>query len=132
MLQMLLCKCNDNQTQWDNNFVFLSKHHVDTGFRTTGNVELHTIVSSSVQKCMIDTKVAYKSCRQNFHRVYPALLPSWDSVIVLCFVVRYFVSILVLQSSRLGRERAGCFAFWSSWCLVIAIWLFLKMQQVCL
>ena len=32
------------------------------------------------------------------------LLPLWDSVIVLCFVVRYFVSILVLQSSRLGRE----------------------------
>ena len=27
------------------------------------------------------------------------LLPLWDSVIVLCFVVRYFVSILVLQSS---------------------------------
>ena len=33
-----------------------------------------------------------------------------DSVIVLCFVVRYFASILVLQSSRWGRERAGCFA----------------------
>ena len=32
------------------------------------------------------------------------LLPLWDSVIVLCFVVRYFVSILVLQ------ERACCFA----------------------
>ena len=28
----------------------------------------------------------------------------WDPVIVLCFVVRYFVSILVLQSSRLGGE----------------------------
>ena len=27
------------------------------------------------------------------------LLPLWESVIVLCFVVRYFVSILVLQSS---------------------------------
>ena len=27
------------------------------------------------------------------------LLPLWDSVIVLCVVVRYFVSILVLQSS---------------------------------
>ena len=27
------------------------------------------------------------------------LLPLWDSVIVLCFVVRYFVSILVLHSS---------------------------------
>ena len=32
------------------------------------------------------------------------LLTLWDSVIVLCFVLRYFVSILVLQSSRWGRE----------------------------
>ena len=32
------------------------------------------------------------------------LVPLLDSVIVLCFVVRYFVSILVLQSSRWGRE----------------------------
>ena len=27
------------------------------------------------------------------------LLPLWESVIVLCFVVRYFMSILALQSS---------------------------------
>ena len=27
------------------------------------------------------------------------LLPLWGSVIVLCLVVRYFMSILVLQSS---------------------------------
>ena len=27
------------------------------------------------------------------------LLPLWESVIVLCFVVRYLMSILVLQSS---------------------------------
>ena len=27
------------------------------------------------------------------------LLPLWESVIILCFVVRYFISILVLQSS---------------------------------
>ena len=30
--------------------------------------------------------------------------PLWDSGIVLCFVVLYFVSILVLQSSWWGRE----------------------------
>ena len=29
--------------------------------------------------------------------------------VVQCFVSRYFVSILVSQSSQLGRERAGCF-----------------------
>ena len=27
------------------------------------------------------------------------ILPLWESVIFLCFVVRYFMSILVLQSS---------------------------------
>ena len=32
------------------------------------------------------------------------LLRLWDSVIILCFVVHYFVSILVFQSSGLGRE----------------------------
>ena len=32
------------------------------------------------------------------------LLPLWESVIVLCFVVRYFMSILVLQSSWWGSE----------------------------
>ena len=32
------------------------------------------------------------------------LLQLWDSIFVLCFVVRYFVSILVLQSSWWGRK----------------------------
>ena len=32
------------------------------------------------------------------------ILPLWDSVIVLCFAMRYFMSILVLQSSLCGRE----------------------------
>ena len=35
-----------------------------------------------------------------------------DSVIVLCFVVRYFVSILVLQIARWGIENwLLCFVF---------------------
>ena len=33
-----------------------------------------------------------------------SLLPLWESVIVLCIVVRYFMSILVLQLSWWGRE----------------------------
>ena len=33
------------------------------------------------------------------------LHPLWNSVIILCFVVCYFVSILVLQSSWWGREN---------------------------
>ena len=32
------------------------------------------------------------------------LLPLWESVIVLCFVVRYFMYILLLQSSWEGGE----------------------------
>ena len=32
------------------------------------------------------------------------LLPLWEYVFVLCFAVRYFMSILVLQSSWWGRE----------------------------
>ena len=32
------------------------------------------------------------------------LLLLWEAVIVLCFGVRYFMSILVLQSSWCGRE----------------------------
>ena len=33
-----------------------------------------------------------------------SILSLWESVTVLCFVVRYFLSILVLQSSWWGRE----------------------------
>ena len=36
------------------------------------------------------------------------MLPLWDSVVILCFVVRYFVSILILLD---GEERPGCFAW---------------------
>ena len=35
---------------------------------------------------------------------YWLLLPLWDSVIILCIVMRCFMSILVLQSSWWGRE----------------------------
>ena len=34
----------------------------------------------------------------------------WDSVIVICFVVRYFVSILGCNHLD-GEENAGCFAY---------------------
>ena len=36
------------------------------------------------------------------------IFPLWNSVIVLCFVVRYFVSILFCKHLD-GEERAGCF-----------------------
>ena len=42
--------------------------------------------------------------------------PLWGSVVVLCFVVRFFVSALVLQLSWWVMEWAGCFAWFV--CLV--------------
>ena len=48
------------------------------------------------------------------------LFSLWESVIVLCFVVRYFIFTLVLQSSWWGRESwLLCFYF----CLPSALWL---------
>ena len=38
------------------------------------------------------------------------LLPLWESVIVLCFVVRYFMCILVKPSHLDWEGRVGCFA----------------------
>ena len=44
------------------------------------------------------------------------LLPLWDSVILLCFVVSYFMSILVLQSSELVDLLSL-----SSWCVALPL-----------
>ena len=41
------------------------------------------------------------------------------SVIVLCFVVRYFMSILVSQSSSMGKRELVALLHLSSWCLVM-------------
>ena len=38
------------------------------------------------------------------------IIPLWESVIVLCFVVRNFMSILVCNHLD-GEERTGCFAW---------------------
>ena len=48
--------------------------------------------------------------------------PIVGSVIFRCFVVRYFVSILVLQSSRWGRE---------GWLLCFVCLLFLVPRDCC-
>ena len=50
----------------------------------------------------------------------------------LCFVVHYFVSIPVLQSSRWGKRGLVALLCLSSWCLVIVVCLFLMMPHVCL
>ena len=59
------------------------------------------------------------------------LLPLWESVIVLCFVVRCFVSVLVLQSSWWGGGLVSLLNL-SSWCLVMVGRLFLAVPWGCL
>ena len=59
------------------------------------------------------------------------LPPLWEYVIGLCFVVRYFMSILVLHHLD-GEERAGCLLNLPFWCLVMVEWLFLAVPWGCL
>ena len=55
--------------------------------------------------CLLSSCLLYFCGIQNvmflssFYELCLLLLPLFESVIVLCFVVRYFMSILVLQSS---------------------------------
>ena len=60
------------------------------------------------------------------------LLPLWDSVVVLCFVVRYFMSILVFAIILIGKRKLVASLSLSSWCLVVVVWLFLAVPWVCL
>ena len=60
------------------------------------------------------------------------LLPLWGSVVVLCFVVRCFVSVLVLRSSWWGGGGGGglvALLGLSSWCLVVVGRLFLAVPR---
>ena len=59
------------------------------------------------------------------------LLTLWYFVIVLCFVVRYFVSILVFNHLD-GEDRAVTLLYMSSRCLAIVVWFFLTLPRVCL
>ena len=59
------------------------------------------------------------------------LLPLWESVVVLCFVVRCFVSILVLWSSWWGGWLVALLGL-SSWCLMRVGRLFLAVPRGCL
>ena len=57
------------------------------------------------------------------------LLPLSESVIVLCFVVRYFMSILIIL---MGKRKLVVFLSLSSWCLLMVVLLFLAVPWVCL
>ena len=60
------------------------------------------------------------------------LLSLWKSVIVLCFVVRYFMSLLVFAIILMGKRELVALLSLSSWCLVIVVWLCLAVPWVCL
>ena len=59
------------------------------------------------------------------------LLPLWESVIVLCFVVRFYVhsSIAIIL---MGMRELVALLNLSSWCLVMVEWLFLVVPWGCL
>ena len=56
----------------------------------------------------------------------------WDSTIVLCFVVRYFVSNTGFAIILMGEKMLVVLLCLSSWCLIIVVWLLLALPQVCL
>ena len=60
------------------------------------------------------------------------LFPLWESVTVLCFVVRYFMPILVLQMILMVKRELVALPSLSSWCLVMVEWLFLAVPWGCL
>ena len=57
-------------------------------------------------------------------------LPLWESVIVLCFVVRYFMSICAII--LMGNRELVALLNLSSWFLVTVVWLFLAVPWCCL
>ena len=66
-------------------------------------------------KCIKAPQLAYTAVRSKAAALLLLihcllLLPLWETVIVLCFVVRNFMTILICNHLD-GEERAGCFAF---------------------
>ena len=59
------------------------------------------------------------------------LLPLWESAIVLCFVVRFYVhtSIAIIL---MGKRELVALLNLSSWCLMMVEWLFLGVPWGCL
>ena len=58
------------------------------------------------------------------------LLPLWESVIVLCFVVRYVHSSIAII--LMGKRGLIALLDLSSWCLVVVGRLFLAVPRGCL
>ena len=58
------------------------------------------------------------------------LIPLWESVIVLCFVVRYVYSSIAII--LMGKRELIALLNLSSWCLVMVERLFLAVRRGCL
>ena len=58
------------------------------------------------------------------------LLPLWESAIVLCFAVRYFMSSIAIN--LMGKRELIALLNMSSWCLVMVERLFLAVPRGCL
>ena len=54
----------------------------------------------------------------------------FTQVIVLCFVVRYFMSSFAII--LMGKRELVALLGLSSWCLMVVVWLFLAVPWVCL
>ena len=57
------------------------------------------------------------------------LLHLWQSVIVMCFAVRYFMFIAIIL---MGKRELAALLNLSSWCLMMVVWLFLAVSWGCL
>ena len=53
-----------------------------------------------------------------------SLLPLWESVIVLCFVVRFFYVHVSIEIILMGKRELIALLNLSSWCLVMVERLF--------
>ena len=60
------------------------------------------------------------------------LLPLWESVIVLCFVVRYFIMHSSIAIILMGKRELIALLNLSSWYLVMVEQLFLAVPRGCL
>ena len=60
------------------------------------------------------------------------LLTLWESVIVLCFVVRYFYVHSSIAIILIGKRELIALLNLSSWCFMMVEWLFITVPRGCL
>ena len=93
-------------------FIFIPTHPNGPQLGRQEHLHPHSFIQDHHQnylegccQCNLFYSVLFRWCG-NFPgcRKRLLLLPLWESVIVLCFVIRYVMSILVLKSPWWGRE----------------------------